>query len=76
MASSDVVVLTLGVVLAALYLFRGSIFSSSDDKKVPQLNNKAAHAGVGDPRDFVAKMKAGVCPTFLLLTPQLLTRIL
>lgn len=59
MASSDVLVLTLGVVLAALYLFRESIFPSSDTKKVPQLNNKTANTGGADPRDFVAKMKAG-----------------
>lgn len=60
MAQSDALVLTLGVVLAALYFFRGSIFSSSDSKKAPAIKDKASLAGAGDPRDFVAKMKANV----------------
>lgn len=65
--SSDVVVLGLGIVLAALYLFRGSIFPSSEGKKLPPVASKTAAAESGDPRDFVAKMKAGVSiETYLL----------
>ena len=58
--SSDVVVLALGIVIAALYLFRSSIFPSSEGKKIPQIASKATDNSFGDPRDFVAKMKAGV----------------
>ncbi|KAH9980241.1 hypothetical protein BGW80DRAFT_1274264 [Lactifluus volemus] len=57
--SSDVLVLVLGVVLAALYLFRDQIFSSSPKpKSATSLPAKEAN-GHGNPRDFVAKMKAG-----------------
>jgi NADPH-ferrihemoprotein reductase len=58
-ASSDVVVLVLGVVLASLYLFRDQLFSSSLKSKTTTLPVKEAN-GDGNPRDFVAKMKAGV----------------
>ena len=58
-ASSDVIVLALGVILAAVYLFRDAIFSSSKPKSVPLAASKAA-AGGGNPRDFIAKMKEGV----------------
>jgi NADPH-ferrihemoprotein reductase len=58
--SSDVLVLVLGIVLAALYLFRDQIFSSSPKQKsTTSLPAKEAN-GHGNPRDFVAKMKAGV----------------
>ncbi|KAI0250789.1 NADPH-dependent cytochrome P450 oxidoreductase [Lactifluus subvellereus] len=56
--SSDVLVLVLGVVLAALYLFRDQVFSSSPKTKTTSLPAKEAN-GHGNPRDFVAKMKAG-----------------
>lgn len=59
-ASSDVLVLALGFVLAALYLFRDQLFSSSPKPKTPTLPANEAN-GDGNPRDFVAKMKAGVC---------------
>ena len=58
--SSDTLVLVLGVVLAALYLFRDQIFSSSSKSKTPVPLVKEAN-GHGNPRDFVEKMKAGVC---------------
>lgn len=59
--SSDVIVLALGIVVAAVYLFRGSIFSSSEPKKTSTVAGKVAQNGTaGDPRDFVAKMKAAV----------------
>ncbi|KAJ7163271.1 putative cytochrome P450 oxidoreductase [Mycena filopes] len=56
-SSSDVVVLSLGVVIAALYLFRDQLFSASKPKVV-SLPTKAAN-GSGNPRDFIAKMKDG-----------------
>lgn len=58
--SSDVIVLAIGIVVAAVYLFRGSLFSSSEPKKAPTVIGKVAQNGTGDPRDFVAKMKAAV----------------
>lgn len=57
-SSSDVAILALGVVLAAAYLFRDSIFSSSTPKAVPVAPSKFAN-GHGNPRDFIAKMKEG-----------------
>ncbi|KAI0004494.1 NADPH-dependent cytochrome P450 oxidoreductase [Russula compacta] len=57
-ASSDVLVLALGFALAALYLFRDQVFSSSPKQKTPTLPVNEAN-GDGNPRDFVAKMKAG-----------------
>ncbi|KAH7926450.1 cytochrome P450 oxidoreductase [Leucogyrophana mollusca] len=57
-SSSDVVILALGVALAAAYLFRDSLFSSSKPKAVPIAPSKGAN-GHGNPRDFVAKMKEG-----------------
>lgn len=56
--SSDVVILILGVVLAAAYLFREQLFSGSKKSSI-QLPAKTAN-GSGNPRDFVAKMKEGV----------------
>lgn len=63
--SSDVLVLVLGVVLAALYLFRDQVFSSSTKAKTTSLPAKETN-GHGNPRDFVAKMKAGVGYFFYL----------
>jgi hypothetical protein len=59
MASSDAVVLVLGLVLASLYLFRDQLFSSSIKPKTTTPPVKEAN-GHGNPRDFVAKMVAGV----------------
>ena len=61
--SSDTLVLVLAVVLAALYLFRDQIFNSSSKPKTPVVPVKEAN-GHGNPRDFVQKMKAGVCRSF------------
>ncbi|KAF8895295.1 putative cytochrome P450 oxidoreductase [Infundibulicybe gibba] len=57
-SSSDVVILALGVALAALYLFRDSLFAASKPKAAPITQSKAAN-GSGNPRDFIAKMKEG-----------------
>ncbi|KAJ7242822.1 cytochrome P450 oxidoreductase [Mycena haematopus] len=57
-SSSDVIVLGLGVVLAALYLFREQLFFSASKPKVAPLPTKAAN-GSGNPRDFITKMKEG-----------------
>lgn len=62
--SSDTLVLVLGVVLAALYLFRDQIFNSSSKPKTPVVSVKETNALDGNPRDFVQKMKAGVCRSF------------
>lgn len=65
--SSDVVVLGLGVVLAALYLFKDSIFTVSKAKAVPVAPTKGAANGGGNPRDFIAKMKDSVNSFFFIL---------
>ncbi|CCM01900.1 uncharacterized protein FIBRA_03971 [Fibroporia radiculosa] len=57
-SSSDIVILTVGLVLAAVYLFRDQLFAASKPKSVPVAAPKAS-AGSGNPRDFVAKMKEG-----------------
>jgi hypothetical protein len=57
-SSSDVVILTIGIVLAALYLFRDQIFSTAKPKAV-SLSSKISESD-GNPRDFIAKMKNGV----------------
>ncbi|KAF7296471.1 NADPH--cytochrome P450 reductase [Mycena chlorophos] len=57
-SSSDVVIIGLGVVLAALYLFRDQLFAPTKPKVVPLPATKAAN-GSGNPRDFIAKMKEG-----------------
>lgn len=57
-SSSDVFILLLGVVLAALYLFRDQLFAAAKPKAV-SLPSKL-NDGDGNPRDFVAKMKQGV----------------
>ncbi|KAI8986083.1 cytochrome P450 oxidoreductase [Trametes punicea] len=57
-SSSDVLVLALGVILAAVYLFRDQLFASSKPKTVPLAASKVSN-GSGNPRDFVAKLKEG-----------------
>lgn len=59
--STEYVVLTIGAVAAGVYVFRDSIFPSSS--KAPPTLIKSVANGIGDvdSRDFVAKMKAGVC---------------
>ncbi|EGN98028.1 hypothetical protein SERLA73DRAFT_182869 [Serpula lacrymans var. lacrymans S7.3] len=57
-SSSDVVILALGVTLAAAYLFRDQIFAPSKPKIVTTAPSKSEN-GSGNPRDFVAKMKDG-----------------
>jgi len=64
--TSDSLVLVLGVVLAALYLYRDQLFNSSSKPKTTSLPAKEA-SGHGNPRDFVAKMKAGVGPFVYLV---------
>ena len=58
--SSDMVVLAVGIVLATVYLFRDTLFAASKPKSAPLTASKSA-AGGGNPRDFIAKMKEGVC---------------
>ncbi|KAJ7134349.1 hypothetical protein C8R44DRAFT_828906 [Mycena epipterygia] len=56
-SSSDVAILGVGVVLAALYLFREQLFTPSKPKVAPP-TTRAAN-GSGNPRDFITKMKEG-----------------
>jgi len=58
-SSSDVIVLGLGAVLAGLYLFKDTLFSSSKPK-IAAVPTKGTANGSGNPRDFIAKMKEGV----------------
>nr|CAL69899.1 putative cytochrome P450 oxidoreductase [Pleurotus sapidus] len=57
-SSSDVLVLAVGVALAAIYLFRDQLFAQAKPKSVPVPTSKASN-GSGNPRDFIAKMKEG-----------------
>lgn len=63
-ASSDVFILSIGVVLAALYLFRDQLFSASKPKTIPLAASKQAN-GSANPRDFIAKMKEAVSNNLL-----------
>lgn len=58
-SSSDVVILAVGVILAALYLFRDQLFAASKPKAALVATSKIAN-GSGNPRDFIAKMKEAV----------------
>ncbi|KAG6336105.1 hypothetical protein ID866_2971 [Astraeus odoratus] len=57
-STQDVVVLTLGIVLAGAYLFREQIFRSAPAKPAPPPPSKITN-GHGNPRDFIAKIKEG-----------------
>ncbi|RDB17816.1 hypothetical protein Hypma_000791 [Hypsizygus marmoreus] len=57
-SSSDVLILALGVGLAAVYLFRDQLFAASKPKTAPIVAAKGQN-GSGNPRDFIAKMKEG-----------------
>jgi len=58
-SSSDVAILAVGVVLAALYIFRDQLFAASKPKPAPITSSKSSN-GSGNPRDFITKMKEGV----------------
>lgn len=58
-SSSDVAILAVGVVLAALYIFRDQLFAASKPKAAPIASTKSAN-GSGNPRDFITKMKEAV----------------
>jgi len=64
-SSSDVFVLALGVVLAALYLFRDQLFAASKPKPIPVTHTTKVFDGEDNPRDFISKMKAGVSDFYL-----------
>lgn len=59
-STSDIVILGLGVVLAALYLFKDSIFPGNKASHIPAAPTKGLANGGGNPRDFIAKMKDSV----------------
>ncbi|KZT40655.1 riboflavin synthase domain-like protein [Sistotremastrum suecicum HHB10207 ss-3] len=59
-STSDIAILSIGILLATLYVFKDSIFSASKKSTVPvAASSKQAHDDDTDPRDFVAKMKKG-----------------
>jgi len=58
-STSDVIVLALGVTLAAAYLFRDQLFSSQS-KPAPTISHPSKTNGGTNPRDFVSQMKEGV----------------
>jgi len=67
-ALSEYIIIIVGVVLAGGYFFRDTLFSEA--KPPPTANGhggKQVNASAGDPRDFVAKMKAGVSTLSLCL---------
>lgn len=66
-STSDVVILALGVTLAAAYLFRDQLFAASQTKATPTISNPNKTNGGGNPRDFVTQMKEGV--SFIRLLP-------
>lgn len=57
--ASDIVILALGVLLAALYLFRDQIFAGSSSAKPLNVPAASLADSDDDPRDFIEKMKAG-----------------
>lgn len=67
------VLLVLGITLTGLYLFRNQLFSPFKATSGPSATRKksAATNGSSNPRDFVAKMKAGVSSSLILsLSPS------
>ena len=60
MATTDTVILALGIVLAAVYLFRDQLFAASKPKTGVPVSSSKTNVGGGNPRDFIAKMKEGV----------------
>jgi len=66
--ASEYIVLAVGAVAAGAFVFRDTIFGGSPKAPPIALNAKAAILGGGDPRDFVARMKAGVSSCSTLTT--------
>ena len=65
--SSDNLVLAVGIGAAVLYLYRDQIFSQKPKKprlEAPSSSKTGVSNGTGNPRDFIAKMKAGVSLRF------------
>ena len=58
--ASEYVVLAIGAVAAGAFVFRDAIFGGPPKALPPPVSTKNAMVGGGDPRDFVARMKAGV----------------
>jgi len=58
-STSDIIVLALGVTLAAAYLFRDKLFSSQS-KAAPTISHPNKTNGGANPRDFISQMKGGV----------------
>lgn len=62
--ASEYIVLAIGAVAAGAFVFRDAIFGGSPKAPPMAINSKAAVLGGGDPRDFVARMTAGVSVFF------------
>lgn len=71
--SSEYVVLAIGAVAAGAYLFKDTLFAGTHNA-APVVNQQKPTTlpGGGDPRDFVAKMKAGVSRKTSFTTSSLL----
>ena len=62
MVSNDVVIVGVAAALVGVYFLRDKLFASKPSTlAVP---TKSVEGG-GDPRDFIAKMKEGVCALIL-----------
>ncbi|CAO1617258.1 unnamed protein product [Sympodiomycopsis kandeliae] len=61
MAAADLIILTIGAILAGLYFFRGTLFGLKSPNSADKLSNGSAlaNAGAGDDAagDFVAKLQ-------------------
>lgn len=64
-STSDIIILALGVGLAAAYLFRDQLSAAFKPKVAPVVVSKGQN-GSGNPRDFIAKMKEGVSCLFVI----------
>jgi NADPH-ferrihemoprotein reductase len=70
-STQDVIILGLGIALAAGFLFRDQIFGASKPApaKTTAPTTSAANDDSDDDRDFVAKLKAAVSVSFHRLPP-------
>lgn len=58
LSNSDIAILGVGIVAAAVYLFKDQLFAAKP--KSTALPSSKLSAGSGNPRDFIATMKETV----------------